>query len=631
MKYNVDFDSLDGMYNSMAGQTNTWMAELDDIKTKLQILADSTNMSGAAADNVKLYIKSVHFTIIGLLSQLIALHSSNCLLYKRDYQSNVDRGLHAKIKESEINDIKKKVVANNKDAIAIDESIAYVLRGIKDIFYVSYRNISDVDASHISVTKFLTELDQEIKNLENTHFNNDFINSTRMINSLKSFINEQRSCSRSYKTDFSIDKLSSSASFLELYNSAVEISKEFDGKSDAINTAIENENERIADLQEEYEERQKKAKIINWAVTGVCIVGSIAAIAATGGAATPLVVGGISAVSGAFIAGTGNLTSQYVQHGNLFENSDKIDWASFGGDVVIAGVTGFVTGYVGGVVGDKITKFAQGTQIGKNLLSSTNAVTRIGTGAAIGSVSEVGSGIVSRGAGTFISSGFNGKEALDDAFDVKNIALDAVLGGTSGGVEQYSSIKKAQNAADNAALDYNSKRNPFETGKENGLENIKQTKNGGVDFSDSDYILRTESGEPIQVKIKSTGNRAKDYKQAEKILKEEYGIDIDFKSMRTGQNKTHVWNHMDDYNALTNETTMQFIEIDAHKAIGNHAGSASQYHVAHGEGYGKQAIDVNYDGLDILDYISPVLNDVDLSKEYVYRDSSNMPIFNIFN
>ena len=42
------------------------------------------------------------------------------------------------------------------------------------------------------------------------------------------------------------------------------------------------------------EERQEKATIIKWIVTGVCIVGSIVAIAATGGAATPLVVGEIT-------------------------------------------------------------------------------------------------------------------------------------------------------------------------------------------------------------------------------------------------------------------------------------------------------------------------------------------------
>ena len=130
-----------------------------------------------------------------------------------------------------------------------------------------------------------------------------------------------------------------------------------------------------------------------------------------------------------------------------------------------------------------------------------------------------------------------------------------------------------------------------------------------MDFSDSDYILRTEAGEPIQVKIKATGDRSKDYKLAEQTLKDDYGIDIDFKSMRTGSDKTHVWHHLDDYNVATNETTLQFIDIDAHKAIKTHAGSAKQYHIANGTGYGKDSFDVNY-GLDLTDEMSKVKDGV---------------------
>ena len=75
--------------------------------------------------------------------------------------------------------------------------------------------------------------------------------------------------------------------------------------------------------------------------------------------------------------------------------------------------------------------------------------------------------------------------------------------------------------------------------------------------------------------------------------------------MRTGSDKTHVWHHMDDYNVATNETTMQFIDIKAHKAIKTHAGSAKQYHIANGQGYGKDSFDVSY-GYDPTDEMSTI-------------------------
>ncbi len=626
MDYKVDFDSLDTLYNSVGNQANKWMEELNGLKSKFQTLIDTNNMSGSAADNVKSYIEVIHLTIIGLLSQLVSVHSSNCLLYKNDYQRNIDTDLHAVIKSSELRDYRSIYSSNKNSAISVDDSIKYVLNGIKDIYYLTYQNISYVDAAHKSVVDFLNDLDEDIQGLENRHSENDFTNSTDLITSLKAFITEQSSHGRTYKSDFAPETLSSSSNFLNLYNAYLGVSKELDEKSEEINTAIDNENQRVADLQAEYEERQKKATIINWIVTGVCIIGSVAAIVATGGAATPLVVGGISAVSGAVIAGTNNLTSQYVEHGNLIENADKIDWGSFGKDVVVGGVSGFVTGYVGAAVGGAVTSGLSKTTIGNSLLNSTNSITRIGTGAAIGSVSEVTSGVVSRGAATFITTG-DIKEAVGDAFDAESMVTDAVLGGADGAVEQISSIKKAQKAADDFASSYNESRNPLEAGEANGLENLKPTANNGVDFSDSDYILRTDAGEPIEVKIKSTGNRKKDYELAEQILKEEYGIDIDFKSMRTGKNKTHVWHHMDDYNVMTNETTMQFIDIDAHTAIGNHSGSAKQYHVAHGQGYGKDSFNVNYEGSGFLDYLSPVINNTQQTVENLEQMRQNIPAF----
>lgn len=605
MSYKVDFNSLNSMYNSVGNQANNWISELEQIKNKLQTLLDTSNMSGAAADNIKCYIENVHMNLIGLLVQLVSLHSSNCLLYKDDYQTNIDTNLHFVIKSTELLDYKKRIDSTKNKAINIDDSIAYVLNGIKDIFYVSYADVSDVDAKHVSVSKFLSDLDTEINTLEDTHYNNDFINTTQMINALRGFINEQMATTRTYRTNFTTEMLASSSSFLQLYNSYINITKEMESKSAAIDTAIENENQRVADLQKEYEERQEKATIIKWIVTGVCIVGSIVVIAGTGGAATPLVVGGVSAVSGVVMAGTNNLADQYVEHGNLIENSDKIDWGSFGKDVVVAGVAGFVTGAIGAGVSGAITSKLGSSAIGNTLLHSGSGIVRVGTAAAIGSASEVASGVVTRGVGTLITTGGDFKEAIDEMVDIKNIAFDATIGGVGGGINEYTSVKEAQKAVDNYASSYNGKHNPLKDGENYGLKNLKQTANGGVDFSESDYILRTSSGDPIQIKIKSTGSRAKDYRLAEKILKDEYSIDIDLKSMRTGSDKTHVWHHLDDYNVATNETTLQFIDINAHKAIKTHAGSAKQYHIANGHGYGKDSFDVDY-GFDPTDKLSTI-------------------------
>ena len=72
-------------------------------------------------------------------------------------------------------------------------------------------------------------------------------------------------------------------------------------------------------------------------------------------------------------------------------------------------------------------------------MNSSNATVRIGTGAVIGSVSQVGSGIVSRGAGTLVSTGGDIDAAIGSAFNTESIITDAVIGGVFGGA---SSAKK---------------------------------------------------------------------------------------------------------------------------------------------------------------------------------------------
>ena len=609
MSYVVDYGALDSLDSSIFSQCSQWQSQLGNVESAVSVLMGTANLSGNSANNIKNYLKSVHSTVISLLGELIYLHSCNFKVYKSDYQAGVDTDLHAVISSEKLTEIQEDLRTYRDQAASVDDQLAYVLRDVRDIFSITYSDIYSADNANRIAENYVKELDQQIQQLEAAHSGQDFEATEALITSLTTFLNEQMARPAGMLTGFDIMQLAASGSFASLYEAHNLAYDQITNRQGAFEIAMENDAQRAEALLKEYEERQKTATTVKWIVTGACVIGSIVAIAATGGAATPLVVGAVSAASGAIMAGANNLADQYVQHGNLIENADKIDWGSFGKETVLAGVAGFATGAIGAGVGGAITSKLSSTAIGNTLLHSGSNFVRIGTAATIGSVSEMGSGIVTRGVGTFITTEGNLGKALDDALDMKNIAFDAALGGAGGAINEYTTTKEAQKAADDFASSYNQKHNPLKDGEDYGLENLKQTANGGVDFSDSDYILRTEAGEPIQVKIKATGDRSKDYKLAEQILKDDYGIDIDFKSMRTGSDKTHVWHHLDDYNVATNETTMQFIEVDAHKAIKTHAGSAKQYHIANGTGYGKDSFDVNY-GLDLTDEMSTVKDGV---------------------
>lgn len=603
MGYKVDFDALDSFDSSLSNQINSWGTELEAVGKALETIQTTNNMSGEGSDNIKTYFESVHGMIQGLLGQLMSAHQKNCFLYKRDYFSNIDKATHVVIKESELKEIKSDVTNKKNRAVQVDDALANIMSDIRDIYYLSYKDVGEVYYAHENIEKFITDLDNDIKNLENNHYQNDFVNTGELIHTLTTFIKECQSKGRSYKKNFSVYDLAGSESFRKLYAAYVEVDKEQQSKQELIETEIENQKERVEILEEERAERERKAKVFKWVVTAVCIVGAIVVTAATGGAGAPLIAGAVSAGSAIISTGLHGMADEYIEHG--YDHSEY-DWGKIAKDTVAAGITGFATGAIGAGIGGGITNKLNSSVIGNNLLHSSNSLVRIGTSAVIGSASEVGSGIVSRTAAATISVAFGGdaEEEFAKVFDGKSLLTDVAIGGAGGAVDNIVTNKRAQKAADDYASNYNSKHDPVLDGEKAGIENIKRTPQNGADFSETDEILRFDSGEPVQVKIKATGNREKDFRQAEKILKEQ-GVDIDFKSMRKGANKEYVWHHLDDYNAATNETTMQFITIKGHKAIKTHTGSAAQYYVANGKGYGKDTFNTEH-SLDITDKASTI-------------------------
>ena len=198
-------------------------------------------------------------------------------------------------------------------------------------------------------------------------------------------------------------------------------------------------------IQKEAEERAKREEEAKWAkigLTGLVIVGGIAASFVTGGAAAPIVIG---AISGAVMAGGNTAIDEYAEHG---WETDKWDYAEIGKDVFVGGVTGAATAWIGGNLTKGFTNALTKSPVSA-LLKSSNAYVRVGSGAVIGSVSEVISGVGSRGTGAFITTmietdGNLGKslsDAANYAFDRKEILQDAVLGGVQGGKQQHKEWK----------------------------------------------------------------------------------------------------------------------------------------------------------------------------------------------
>lgn len=439
MGFHVDFDSLDLLYSGLYGNACTWNESLTALNNNVKTLVASTNMSGIGADNLKLYFENVHGSIISILYTLISAHINNCLLYVHDYQSGIDNSLHAVIDEKELCEITSELEQIIHNANDIDSAINLSLSSVSDIIDVDCPGFNNILFYEEQIKYRSQLLRSDISYLEENHYRDDFLETSALITSLETFINELLANTRTYKTDFSLDSLKNNRSFLGLAQSYVEVNAQIYAKELSIAQAIDDENERINKLNTEIEERQKKASCEKWIVTGVCFVASAVILIGSGGTATPLVVGIVSGVSGAVIAGNNVAADEYVKNG---WDTSEWDISKIGESALLAGISGFITGYFGAELTKAAGNLITSSKFGSTLLNSPSATVRMGSGAVIGGITEVSVGVGTRGVSTFtvnmIESRGNIEEsaaaAKNSAFSLESILIDATLGSFNGAV-----------------------------------------------------------------------------------------------------------------------------------------------------------------------------------------------------
>ena len=486
----VDYNELESLGKTINTSTNEWFGSLQSISNAVQTLAGSSNIHGQAADNVKSYLDVIHSSIIAAFGSILSAHAQNYLLYKTDYQSNVDSALHARILQDEISRIQEAVQKNKTSTQDVDITIKNAIADISDIIHLGFPGSSAVESIEEDIIKDITELDDNIVAVENRHYRSDFTETTQMLDALEQLLHQQLVTQRHYKSNFSVDSLGSNKAFLDFAGALSTLAQVQEGKSDAVERAYAEEEQWQERL---YEERQREAETINWLVTGLCIVGSVVAIAATGGAATPLVVATISGISGAVSSGTQSLTSQYVETGDWSDTN----WAEFGKDAFVGGIAGFATGYVGASVGNVITSGLGKTPLGSTLLNSPKSLTRFSTGFVIGGSSEGASGILSRGVGAAIKGSLgknlSAKEVVGQMFDGKAMLFDIVFGGTSNGV---GSLKKP---VGREVLKENLSKDLLKTKPKNSPDPVKWLNKDGRLFIDGNDVWTYQSSDGVNV------------------------------------------------------------------------------------------------------------------------------------
>ena len=479
MGYKVNFDGLDMMYYEIQGQMIKWNEGITNVSEKMAELITSDEIAGEGAMSIKSYLQTVHLAIMQSLLDICNSHSENCLMYKNDYQINIDQSYHAMIQEDELLEIRKRLHENQERTGTVDYHIKTALTSVSDIFYTAYTGPQAIDSTYERMKTNITRLDEEIICLENRHMNDDFTETEALIEELKTFINEQLSREKNYISNYTPAVLANSAQYAKLYQANMALSARQACRTDELQLAYDYEKKKIEFLEEE---AAKKRAEEGWK-TGLLALGSIiigvVAIVGTAGAATPVVatawvVGGSAIAYGVSDLVEAGQDIYYGTTGDPYTAAiNPIRDTIFSGNQTAYMIWGEVSTTISGLivpVGQSYTLAKATGQSGKMLAAT------VGKTAAKELAEDFVIGQVSMGTGSL----------------VQNVTGNADLGtlaGVTAGITAGKGSGKALHSVDNVASGVKSiKQIDSAASGIKSIDSVTQSGAGGVNESGSNTI-----------------------------------------------------------------------------------------------------------------------------------------------
>lgn len=321
MGYKVDFDALDTMYSEISQQVSNWTTELQSVGDAINGLIGSEKLTGKGAENIISYFQTVHLAIMQSIVTILQSHSAYCLMYKSDYQTNIDSSLHAVIHSEELSSIMTKLRVQRTNTTEVDLHIRRALSNVSHLVNTNLTSSGMMEEMYSTIGRDLVNLDSDITLLENTHLNNDFEEVQELIQSLTDFINEYLSTDKAAKMEYTPIQMVSSEKYDKLYKAIEDLNKKNDSETITMSyqQACDHEQERLSLLEDEAAKKREEEGIINAVAAAGAIIIGVAAIVATWGAATPLVatawVAGGSAV--AYGVSNGIEAGQDIYYGSI--------------------------------------------------------------------------------------------------------------------------------------------------------------------------------------------------------------------------------------------------------------------------------------------------------------------------
>ncbi|NQM14030.1 hypothetical protein HO422_07980 [Streptococcus suis] len=252
---------------------------------------------------MRTYLSEVHGTFLQTLINLMNDYSASLLLYKDGYY-NIDSNNHAELPENTFTTLQSDLKTSRDHLKSQIELLNTARSKISDLVSYSGSSHTKTIQHYDFIINDIKTLDESIKQYESNHASHDLSAFKELLASTKALLAEYSNRPRTVATYQSgdIGRLTNIERFATAYEA---VANHLSNNAERLQAAQERDQARFEALAAE--ERNKQGWI-DLALGAVTIAVGLAAIVATAGAATPLVVGaGIVAGTGTVAYGASNV------------------------------------------------------------------------------------------------------------------------------------------------------------------------------------------------------------------------------------------------------------------------------------------------------------------------------------
>jgi len=308
----IKYDDIESLLSASSSQFLGWNENIGDVKNILEAFVNMESFSGMTATSLKSYIGDVNQTVIKSLQEIFADFETRFLLYREGFFTDVDDDLHTIITEDEMKTCKTSIEQGHGDFLDTLELINTQVNSISDLVS-GMPNASAIKLGYSLSSKSITTILQQAEAHEDYHLQRDFSNIENSISSLTAFCNEMLAQTnkemKTYQPGTIYGYSSHQALTADYVNSGTERSKL------ALPSMKASENERIRQgllVNEALAQGRTEQGWVSFVSGSLMVIGGVACIIISAGAATPLVVG-VGIASG--VATTSYAVSNMVQAG----------------------------------------------------------------------------------------------------------------------------------------------------------------------------------------------------------------------------------------------------------------------------------------------------------------------------